>query len=67
MLALSFSSSILQTIYFAIFESLLTYCSWSQDCSAIKQLVILRKKLLELLTFSYVTFTLVLYLKKVLF
>ena len=36
----------------------------SQNCGAINQLVILQKKLLELLTFSHLTLTLVLYSKK---
>ena len=53
------NSFLLRTIYFAIFESYLNYCSivWSQ-------IVILQKKLLELLTFSHVILTLVLYSKK---
>ena len=47
-------------------ESQLNYCSLalSQNCNAINQLVVLQKKLLEFLTFSHVTLTLVLYLKK---
>ena len=63
------NSSILRTIYFAIFESNLNCCSlaWSQNCNAINCLVVLQKKLLELLTFRHVTLTLVLYSKKVLF
>ena len=63
------NSSILRTIYFAIFESHLSYCCllWSQNCNAINRLEILQKKLLELLTFSHITLTLVLYSKEVLF
>ena len=39
---------ILRTIYFAIFESHLNYCSliWSQNGNAINRLVILQKKTL---------------------
>ena len=39
-------SSILRTIYFAIFESHLNYCClvWSQNCNAINRVVILQKK-----------------------
>ena len=60
------NSSILRIIYFAIFESHLNYCPlvWSQNCNAINRLVVLQKKLLELLTFSHVTLTLVFYSKK---
>ena len=53
------NSSILRTIYFAIFESHLNYFSlvWFQN----------KKKLLELLTYNHVALTLVLYSKQVLF
>ena len=63
------NSSTLRTIYFAIFESHLNYCSlvWSQNCNAINRFVVLQNELLELLTFSHVTLTLVLYSKNVLF
>ena len=63
------NNSILRTIYFSIFESHLNYCSlvWSQNSHAINQIVVLQKKLLELLTFSHVTLILVLCSKKVLF
>ena len=63
------NNSILRTIYFSVFVSHLNYCSfvWSQNCHAIKQLVLQKKKLLELLTFSHLTLTLVLCSKKVLF
>ena len=39
------NSSILRTIYFAIFESHLNYCSlvWFQNCNAINAVVILQK------------------------
>ena len=62
-------SYVLRTIYFAIFELHLNYgcLAWSQNCNALNRLVILQKKLLELLTFSHVTLTLVLYSKEVLF
>ena len=63
------NSSILRTIYFAIFEShLINYCClvWPQNCNTINRLVISQKKLLELLTFSHVTLTPVLYSKEVL-
>ena len=44
------NSSICFTICFTVFESYLNYCSvvWSQNCNTINQLVVLRKKLLEL-------------------
>ena len=63
------NSSILTNIYFSIFESHLSYCSlvWSQNCNAINRLIVRQKNLLELLTFSHVTPTPVLYLEKVLF
>ena len=55
----------MRTIYFAIFESHLNYCSlvWSQNCNAINRLVILQEKLFELLILSHVILTLVLYSK----
>ena len=64
------NSSLLRTIYFAIYESHLSViCSliWSQNCNSINGIVILQKKLLELLALSQVILTLVLYLKNVLF
>ena len=47
-------SSILRTIYFAIFESHLNCCSlvWSQNCNAINRLVILQKKALRIINFE---------------
>ena len=48
------NSSILRTIYFAISESHLNYCSlaWSQNCNAINHLVILQKKPLRIINFE---------------
>ena len=48
------NSSILRTIYFAIFESHLNYCClvWSQNCNAINRLVILQKKALRIINFQ---------------
>ena len=62
------NSSLFRTIYFAILESHLNYCSlvWSQNCNVINRLVVLQERLSELLTFSHVTLSLVLYSKKVL-
>ena len=64
------NSSLLRTTYFAIYESHLSViCAliWSQNCNSINRIVILQKKLLELLALSQVILTLVLYLKNVLF
>ena len=46
------SPKILRSIYFAIFDSYLSYCClvWDQNFSTIQQIVILQKRLLELLT-----------------
>ena len=46
---------ILRSIYFAISDSYLSYCClvWAQNCSTIKIIVILQKKLLELLVFDH--------------
>ena len=62
------NSSLFRTIYFAILESHLNYCFlvWSQNCNVINRLVVLQERLSELLTFSHVTLSLVLYSKKVL-
>ena len=48
------SCKILRSIYFAIFDSYLSYCClvWAQNCSTIQQIVILQKRLLELLSFN---------------
>ena len=45
---------ILRPIYFANFDSYLSYCClvWVQNCSTIQQIVILQKRLLELLIFN---------------
>ena len=63
------SSILLRTMYFAVFESLLNYCSlvWSQNCNAINWLVILQKDALRIINFRDVTLLLVLDSKKVLF
>ena len=48
------SLKILRSIYFAIFDSYLSYCClvWAQNSSTIQRIVILPKKLLELLIFN---------------
>ena len=48
------NSSILRTLYFAIFESHLNYCSLgrSQNCNAINSLVILQRKPLRIINFE---------------
>ena len=48
------SLKILRSIYFAIFDSYLSYCclDWAQNSSTIQRIVILQKKLLELLIFN---------------
>ena len=48
------SCKILRSIYFAIFDFYLSYCClvWAQNCSTIQQIVILQKRLLELLIFN---------------
>ena len=48
------SLKILRSIYFAIFDSYLSYCRlvWAQNSSTIQRIVILQKKLLELLIFN---------------
>ena len=63
------NSSILRTIYFAIFESHLNYCClvWSQNHNAINRLVIIQKKALRIIKFQPRNSTLVLYSKKVFF
>ena len=46
------SPKILRSIYFAIFDSYLSYCClvWAQNFGTIQPIVILQKRLLELLT-----------------
>ena len=48
------SLKILRSICFAIFDSYLSYCClvWAQNSSTIQRIVILQKKLLELLIFN---------------
>ena len=48
------SLKILRSIYFAIFDSYLSYCClvWAQNSSTIQRIVILQKGLLELLIFN---------------
>ena len=48
------SCKILRSIYFAIFDSYLSYCClvWAQNCRTIQRTVILQKRLLELLIFN---------------
>ena len=48
------SCKIVRSIYFAIFDSYLLYCClvWAQNCSTIQRIVILQKRLLELLIFN---------------
>ena len=60
------ASSILSNICFSIFQSHLNYSSfvWSQNFNTINRLVILQEKLLQSLTFTDATLTLVLYSKK---
>ena len=60
------ASSILSNICFSIFQSHLNYSSfvWSQSFNTINRLVILQEKLLQSLTFTDATLTLVLYSKK---
>ena len=45
------SLKILRSIYFAIFDSYVSYCClvWAQNCSTIQRIIILQKRLLELL------------------
>ena len=48
------SLKILRSIYCVIFDAYLSYCClvWSQNCSTIQQILILQKRLLELLIFN---------------
>ena len=48
------SPKILRFIYFAIFDSYLSYSClvWAQNCSTIQRIIILQKRLLELLIFN---------------
>ena len=60
------SLKILRSIYFAIFSFYLSYCClvWAQNCSTIQRIIILQKKLLELLIFNQEIFVPVPYLNK---
>ena len=48
------SLNIVRSIYFAIFDSYLSYCClvWAQNCGTIQQIVVLQKRQLELLVFN---------------
>ena len=47
------SYKILRSIYFAIFDSYLSYCClvWAQNCSTIQRIVILQKKAVRTINF----------------
>ena len=48
------SCKILRSIYFAIFDSYLSYCClvWAQNCSTIQRIVILQKKAIRIINFQ---------------
>ena len=48
------SLKILRSIYFAIFNSYLSYCClvWAQNCSTIQRIVILQKKAVKIINFQ---------------
>ena len=48
------SLKILRSIYFAIFDSYLSYCClvWAQNCSAIKRIIILQRKAVRIINFE---------------
>ena len=48
------SLEMLRSIYFAIFDSYLSYCClvWTQNCSVIQQIVILHKKAVRIINFE---------------
>ena len=48
------SLKILKSIYFAIFDSYLSYCClvWAQNCSTIQQILILQKKAVRIINFQ---------------
>ena len=52
------SPKILRSIYFAIFESHLSYCSlaWAQNFRTIQRIVILQKKSVAIISFQPVNF-----------
>ena len=45
---------ILRSIYFAIFDSHLSYCClvWAQNCSTIQQIIVLQKKAIIIINFQ---------------
>ena len=49
-----FSLKLLKSIYFAIFDSYLSYCclAWAQNCSTIQRNIILRKKAIRIIKFQ---------------
>ena len=48
------SLKILRSIYFAIFDSYLSYCClvWAQNCSTIQRIIILQKKAIRIINFQ---------------
>ena len=48
------SLNILRSIYFAIFDSYLSYCClvWAQNCSTIQQIIILQKKAIRIINYQ---------------
>ena len=48
------SCKILRSIYFAIFDSYLSYCClvWAQNCSTIQRIVVLQKKAIRIINFQ---------------
>ena len=48
------SLKILQSIYFAIFDSYLSYCClfWAQNCTTIQRIIMLQKKLIGIINFQ---------------
>ena len=48
------SLKILRSIYFAIFDSYLSYCFlvWAQNCSTIQRIIILQKKAIRIINFQ---------------
>ena len=60
------SLKILRSIYFAIFDCYLSYCclAWAQNCSNFQLIIILQKRLLELLIFNQVCLENILFISK---
>ena len=48
------SSKILRPIYFAIFDSCLSYCclAWAQNCSTIQRIIIIQQKTIRITNFQ---------------